>query len=330
MNPRQRTIAVLGANGRLGRQAVQAFHEAGWQVRAVTRDGNGSFPPGVETVAADAGSEEQLVAATRGAGFVFNGLNPVYTAWKREVMKMARNVIAAAHVNDCIHLFPGNVYNFGTGLPAELTEETPQRPDHGKAQIRAEAESFFAEAAERLGVRTLVLRAGDFFGGPGRGSWFDLVITSALKKDKVTYPGPRDLVHAWAYLPDLCRGFVALAENAEGLGRFETFHFGGHNITGAELHASIERAAGHPLKAAGFPWAIIRLGGLVYPMWREIAEMAYLWRRPHAMNGARLETVTGPLAKTPLDMAVRQSLKDLGLPVATGQSGRAAIASLAA
>jgi nucleoside-diphosphate-sugar epimerase len=330
MTDTKRSIAVLGANGRLGHQAALAFHQAGWQVRAVTRKGDGEFPEGVEQVAADAGNEEQLIAATRGVGFIFNGLNPLYTDWQREVMVMARNVIAAAHVNNCAHLFPGNVYNFGTSLPENLTEETPERPDHRKARIRAEAEAFFAESAETLGVKTLVLRAGDFFGGAGRGSWFDLVITSALKRGKVSYPGPRDVVHAWAYLPDFARAFVALAENADGLSRFERFHFGGHNITGTELHAALERATGRALKLGGFPWAIVRLGGLVYPMWREIGEMAYLWRRPHRMIGAKLETVTGPLPGTPLDIAVRESLKALDLPVAAAASGYPAIASMAA
>lgn len=330
MTDRKRTIAVLGANGRLGAVAARAFHQAGWQVRAVTRSGGGDFPEGVEKVAADARDEARLVAATRGAGFIFNGLNPLYTNWARDVMPMARNAVAAAHVNDAVHLFPGNVYNFGSALPEALSEDVAQRPDHRKARIRAEAEAFFAELAERLGVQTLILRAGDFFGGPRRGSWFDLVITAGLAKGKVTYPGPRDRVHAWAYLPDLTRAFVALAENAGGLSRFETFHFGGHNITGEELVAALEAATGRKLKASAFPWPVVRLGGLVYPMWRETGEVAYLWDKPHRMNGERLETVTGALSQTPLVTAIRDALKELGLPVAARAPAYPAIASMAA
>lgn len=330
MDKAAKSIAILGANGRLSRQAVTAFHRAGWRVRAVTRAGTGDFPEGVEKVAADARNEAQLIAATRGVDFIFNGLNPKYTEWESEVMVMARNVIAAAHVNDAIHLFAGNVYNFGRDLPEHLSEETGERPDHRKARIRAEAEALFAQAAETQGVQTIVLRAGDYFGGDGRGSWFDLVITPGLKRGKMVYPGPLDVVHAWAYLPDFARAFVALAENARGLSRFERFHFGGHNITGAELRASIERAMGAPVKLSGFPWPLVRLGGLVYPMWREIAEMAYLWRRPHRMSSEKLETVTGPLPATPLDIAVRDSLKALGLPVAAGEPHYRAIASMAA
>ena len=32
-------IAIFGANGNIGHQAVEAFGKAGWQVRAVTRQG---------------------------------------------------------------------------------------------------------------------------------------------------------------------------------------------------------------------------------------------------------------------------------------------------
>ncbi|MCB1465110.1 MAG: NmrA family NAD(P)-binding protein [Nitratireductor sp.] len=316
MNSKTGSIAVLGANGRLGREAVHAFHEAGWRVRAVSRTGNGDFPQGVEQFAADAGDEAQVIAATRGVDFIFNALNPLYPAWQREVMVMARNVIAAAHANDAVHLFPGNVYNYGTALPQELTDETPERPDHKKARIRAEAERFFAEAAETLGVQTIVIRAGDYYGGDGRGSWFDLIIAPALKRGKVTYPGPRDVVHSWAYLPDFARSFVAIAQNARGLSRFERFNFGGHNVTGNELVAALETATGRKLKVSGFPWPLLRIGGIFHPMWREVGEMAYLWQRPHRMNGERLETVTGPLRHTPLVQALRQSLRQLDLPVA--------------
>lgn len=34
------TVLILGANGRFGRVATQAFAHAGWQVRAASRKGN--------------------------------------------------------------------------------------------------------------------------------------------------------------------------------------------------------------------------------------------------------------------------------------------------
>ena len=53
-------------------------------------------------------------------------------------------------------------------------------------------------------------------------------------------------------------------------------------------------------------------GGLLVPMWREIAGMAYLWRVPHALDGTHLEHTLGPLYSTPLSEALRASLRRLG------------------
>jgi nucleoside-diphosphate-sugar epimerase len=305
-------VAILGANGRLGREAALAFRDAGWKVRAIARTGKGPIA-GIEHATADAMAAEELIEATRGCDAMFNGLNPPYTQWREFVLPMARNVIAAAKVHGALHLFPGNVYNFGTTIPAQLNEATPFAPDHAKARIRVEAEALFAQAAARDGVRTIVIRAGDFFGGAGTGSWFDQALASKLDRGKFVYPGSLDIEHAWAYLPDLARAFVAVAERGAKLPAFDTFHFGGHNVTGRQMLAACEIAIGAKLKSGAIPWPLLRLAGLFSPMMREVSAMAYLWRRPHALTGAKLEAFAGPLAQTPLEEAVRQALADLGI-----------------
>jgi nucleoside-diphosphate-sugar epimerase len=243
-------------------------------------------------------------------------------------MPMARNAIAAAKANGLVHLFPGNVYNFGSAIPAHPIEETPFVGDHAKAAVRVEAEALFEKAARDDGVKTLILRAGDFFGGDGRGSWFDLVIAKDIAKGKFTWPGARDIVHAWAYLPDLARAFVALAEHADELPAFARFHFGGHKVTGNEMHAAAEAALGRKLKAGSLPLTVMRLLGWFSPTMAATSEMAYLWRRPHRLTGEKLEAVIGRLPRTPLAQAIAEALGDLGIKPAA--SARAAMRTLAA
>jgi hypothetical protein len=169
-------------------------------------------------------------------------------------------------------------------------------------------------------LRSIVIRAGDFFGA-GSGSWMDLVITKSLRQGKLVYPGPLNLVHAWAYLPDLARAFAAAASRADALPAYADLGFAGYALTGAELLASIERGAaslglaprGGAFKHGSMPWAVLKLGGLVVPMWREIAAMSYLWHVPHALDGTALERVVGPLRTTPLDVAMRGGLARAGL-----------------
>ena len=58
----------------------------------------------------------------------------------------------------------------------------------------------------------------------------------------LTYPGDPALGHSWAYLPDLGRAFVRIAEARADLERFDRLHFAGHFLTGNELARSAERA----------------------------------------------------------------------------------------
>lgn len=305
-------VAVLGASGGFGGVAARAFRDAGWRVRAITRTGKGPIA-GVEYATADALRDKELIAATADCEVIVNGLNPPYPQWRELVQALARNVMAAAEANGALHLFPGNVYNFGTTIPPRPTEATPFAPDHEKAQIRVAAEKLFAERAQAGRARTAVIRAGDFFGGQGAGSWFPIAIASKLAKGKFVYPGSLDIEHAWAYLPDLARAFVAVAERGAKLPAFDTFHFGGHNVTGRQMLAACEIATGAKLKTGGVPWPLLRLAGLFSPLMREVSAMAYLWRRPHALTGTKLEAFAGPLAQTPFDEAVRQALADLGI-----------------
>lgn len=310
-----RTIAVLGANGRLSREAARAFHRAGWHVIAITRSGQSdalASLDGIELRAADALDCQAVIAATAGADVIFNGLNPPYTDWAEKALPMAENALAAAEKHDALHLFPGNVYNFGSRLPEILTPKTPFRPDHRKARIRCEMEALFEQAAASGRVKTVILRAGDFFGGDGTGSWFDLVIAKRAGKGIFTWPGRADIPHAWAYLPDLADAFVRVTEKADILPGFSRFHFAGHNTSGIEMHAAAEKAMGRRLKRASLPGFMLKIAGLFSPMMRETGQVFYLWQKPHRMDGAALEAVIGPLPHTPLDLAVRDALKALG------------------
>ena len=315
------SILILGANGRLGLAAAQAFTAAGWQVIAPLRHAPAAgLPVGVRVLQTPIEQTEQLARQAAGASLALVAVNPPYTAWAQQLLPLARCGMAIAERLGARLLLPGNVYNFGEEMPARLTEDTPQRAAGRKGRLRIALEAEIAQRCAAGPLRATVLRAGDFYGA-GSGSWLDLAIVKPLRAGKLVYPGPTDLPHAWAYLPDLARAFVALAGRAPAAcGPFERFHFAGHTMTGAELLAHIERAAAAlgiaPQKAwvhGGLPWGVIRLGGLLVPMWRELAEMEYLWRVPHALDGAALARAVAPLASTPPAEALRAALLALGL-----------------
>lgn len=309
-----KTIAVLGAKGRLSSQIVKAFHNDGWQVIAITRNGDArKLAPEIEQRSANALDRRKLITATRGADVIFNGLNPAYTRWHKDAMRMANNVMAAAKAHGASHLFPGNVYNFGRNIPIICDEQSSFEATTRKGTIRIEMEALFKNSAKQFGVQTIILRAGDFYGGSKRGSWFDLALVSKLDKSVFTYPGPMDIPHSWAYLPDMAANFVKLAHNLDGLGRFETFGFPSHTMTGLEIKNHLQAITGRKLKNAGLPWKLIKIGGLVIPIWREISEMSYLWEKEHRISGERLETFLGEVQNTNPRIAIENSLASLGI-----------------
>ena len=308
------TIAVVGATGRLGSAVAREAGRRGHRVIAISRSGQAAHAgPGAEQRAVDVTQGDALARAVDGADVVFNGLNPPYPKWKRQALPLLDAVLSASRRSGALHLFPGNVYNFGTDLPPLLTEATARSADTRKGAIRIAMEKRMEAAAGADGPRSFVLRAGDFFGGPVPGAWFDLAFASKLRAGKVVHPGPMDRVHAWAYLPDLAHAFVDLAERHGTLPAFGSAGFAGHAVTGAQMHAALERAVGGRLRTAGLPWPLLRALGLVQPMMREVAEMAYLWQRPHAIDGAGLEALIGVSPTTPLDMAVRAAVADQSL-----------------
>jgi nucleoside-diphosphate-sugar epimerase len=219
-------------------------------------------------------------------------------------------------------MLPGNVYNFGAAMPALLREDTPQRPSTRKGEIRVAMERLIEQRTAGGRFTASVLRAGDFFGA-GTGNWFDQAIVKSLRAGKLVYPGPLNLPHAWAYLPDLARAFVRVAQQPQHA-PFAAWHFEGHTLTGAELLAVIETQAAalglapaRGFKRGGLPWGAIAAIGLLVPIWRELARMSYLWRVPHALDGRRLAALPGLAASpTPIHEAVRDALLALGFGTA--------------
>ncbi len=305
-------IIIFGAKGRLGSEALRAFHRASWTVVAVVRKHSdmSHLSPDIEVRYADAMIESEVVAAAKGADFILNALNPPYTEWARLCIPMLKNVLKAAHMHKATHLFIGNVYNFGEAMPDLLERDTAQVAETRKGKVRIEMESLIKTASEQESVQSLIIRAGDFFGGKGLGSSFDLVIARSLKKNIVTYPGPLDRVHAWAYLPDLAKAFVKVAQEKDSFSLFEVFNFEGHAITGEEMVGALNRSMGKTLTTKGMPWGLIKVVGWVHPMFREIYEMAYLWKRPHRLKG---DALFGEKEyRSDLDLAVRDALCDIG------------------
>lgn len=318
-----RSVLILGARGRFGRAAALAFAQAGWQVVAQMRPGGKPVPlPGVQWIEAAPDDTSALAAVAPQASMVVQALSPVYThkAWRVEVPRLTRAAIDISRKLGATLMLPASVYNYGQTMPQRLREDTPQAATTVKGLLRIASEKQIEEATRDGRMKAVVIRGGDFFGS-GTGSWFDLAMVKGIAQGKFTYPGPMDVPTTWAYLPDMARSFVAVAERAADLPAFDVFHFAGLTLTGQDWVNALTGVAreqgwvpqGSPLRVSSLPWPLVRLAGLVVPMAAALSEMRYLWRTPYTLINTRMAALVGPEPRTPLDQALRAALAEQGL-----------------
>ncbi|WP_052731986.1 NAD-dependent epimerase/dehydratase family protein [Devosia geojensis] len=299
-------IVILGINGHVGHAAAEAFAAAGWQVTGFGRS-NRQPVAGVEFVAGDADDVAALKAAIADADVVFNGLNLPYDKWfdGRAEAQLAR-VIEAMGASGKTMLFPGNVYNYAASETL-LTPDTPERPERPRGEIRLRMEAMLKAAAARGAFQTIVVRAGDFFGPGSHNDYLDLLILREAAKGRVALAA-HEVPHSWAYLPDLGRAFVAVAERREELAGYEAFHFAGHFVTSGEVFEAIQAVSPKMLTRVPTPWTMLSLLGLAMPLMREIVKMRYLWDNPMRLADPRLEAILGPDFGTPFDEAMGRTV----------------------
>ncbi|MCR9127484.1 MAG: epimerase [Rhodobacteraceae bacterium] len=281
-----RTVLILGASGRFGHNAARAFEAAGWTLRRFDR------------------TRDSLQQAAQGVDVIVNAWNPAYPKWARQVPDLQRAVQAAARATDALVIVPGNVYVFGAATPAPWSALSAHAATNPLGRIRIEMERGYRQS----GVRTLILRSGDFLDTRASGNWFDSIIAKSLPKGVFTYPGRPDVPHAWAYLPDLARATVALAGIGRDLPTFCDVPFEGYTMSGDQMAAELARVTGRPLRLKRMSWLPLRLAAPVWPMGRSLIEMSYLWNTPHSLSPDRFAALLPGFRPTPPNEALAQAI----------------------
>lgn len=284
-----RTALILGSSGRFGHHIARALARHGWAIRKFDR------------------ARDTLPEASMGVELIVNAWNPPYSQWQAKVPELTTNVIAAAKASGAAVMIPGNIYVYGKDLPPVLTPDTPHRATNLLGRIRRQMEAAYRDA----GVKTVILRAGDYIDTDASGNWFDKIIAAKIGEGRFSYPGPLDQPHAWAYLPDVAEAGALLADQLDGLPAFSDVTFEGFALTGAEMAEAIARATGRPVRARRMAWLPIHLAR---PFWKEakhLVEMRYLWQRPHRVDGRALAARVPGFTPTSLEDAMRKAVMPL-------------------
>ena len=311
----QNSVTILGVNGRIGQYAARAFLAAGWQVTGFGRE-NRIDLPGMGFYKGNADSVEDIRAACSGSAVVVNALNLPYDKWENgRYEAQMRTVLAALRGSGKTVLYAGNIYNYGAKQHV-ITPDTPQQPAREKGRIRKRLEEMLAEATVTDNLQVLIVRAPDFFGPDVEGTVFDYAL-----------PGKLQLGHSWAYLPDLGRAFVRVAEVRASLPRFEALLFRGYFVTGQQMVDTIQRALPKKLSVRPLPWWLLRLMGIGMPVVRELVKMRYLWEEPHELRDDHLDAILGPDFATPFEEAVAATVRSCLPPSAVHDAGNVSAAA---
>ena len=282
----KQTVLILGASGRFGHNAVDAFTQAGWITRTYDR------------------SQHNLLQAAQGADVIVNAWNPAYPDWQKQLPGLHAEVIAVASQTGATVIVPGNVYVFGQKTPAPWSTTTPHNAKNLLGCLRIDMEAAY----RRSGVQTILLRAGDFLDTEASGNWFDQIMIKSLAKGGFTYPGTPDIPHAWAYLPDLCRAAVQLAQMRDKLPIYSDIPFPGYTASGAEVAAALARVTGRAVRVKPMAWLPVQL---LRPFWRvapRLLEMRYLWDTPHSLDGTLFTSLLPGFQATPLETALASAI----------------------
>ncbi|MEM9188745.1 MAG: epimerase [Myxococcota bacterium] len=283
-----KSVLILGSSGRTGRHASRAFKAAGWEVRRFQRN------------------VDDPSTASAGCQVIVNGMNPPhYHAWDRIVPEITELALTAARASGATVLLPGNVYNFGAE-GGVWSEDTPHRPCTRKGRIRVEMEEAYRES----GVRTIVLRAGNFIDPARQGDIMSYLLKD-FRKGRVTRLGPSHIPQAWAYLPDWAHAAVGLAEQRDTLSTFEDVPFPGHTFSYEDLRRALEPISDRPLRLSPFPWWLMKLASPVWELGREMSEMRYLSDTPHELSGKKFSQLLPEFEATTLSTVMTAALPEV-------------------
>ncbi|MBL8555203.1 MAG: NAD(P)H-binding protein [Phenylobacterium sp.] len=313
----RRQALVIGATGGVGGATADRLLADGWRVRALNRNpetaAQRSGRGGLEWVAGDAMVAADVATAAEGCDIIVHGANPPgYRNWAGLQLPMLASTIAAAKAGGARVLFPGTVYNYGEDAFPRIDERSEQHPATRKGRIRVAMEALLRGS----GVPVLILRTGDFFGPRPGNNWMSQgLVRPGRPPTSVMYPGPLDVPHAWAYLPDVAETFVRLL--ATDLAAFDVFQMQGQEVDGHQLVAGLEAAVGGPVAVRRLPWLGLHMAAPFNESLREMLEMRYLWERPVLLDNRRLVAKLGAEPRTSLAEALRAALAGQGSLPAT-------------
>ncbi len=280
---------VIFGYGPTGRAAADRLLAEGREVVVAQRHAPPALPHGATFVACDALDREAVVkTAGQGCQFVVTIGFPYDGAVWREVWpKAIGNFIAACEATGARMVFIDNLYMYGPQT-APLIETMPLTTYGRKPAARAVATRIWMQACAEGRARVVALRAPDFY-GPGVGASYlgDTSIGAMAKGKAALFIGSPDILHDYAYVPDIGRAVTSLLaapDSAYG----QAWHVPcAPTRTTHEILQLAADALGVRLRLNILPAFFLGPLGLAVPFVREVKEMRFTFDRPYRVDSGK-------------------------------------------
>jgi nucleoside-diphosphate-sugar epimerase len=303
---------VIFGTGAIGLATLDALRRRGETARLVNRSGHARVPDDVEVIGGDARDPAFTAEVTRGAGVVYQTLNPPYAEWTAQFPLLQAGVLTAAEATGARLVSMENVYMYGRPAGRPLTEDRAYEAHTRKGQLRGRMARDLLAAHDAGRVEVAIGRASDYFGprGGAQSNLGDRVFPAALKGRTATVLGDPDQPHSYTYVPDIGEGLAVLGEHPEAPGQVWHLPNDPDTRTTRQLVDIAYRHAGQPRgKLRRLPPVLLRALGRVNPTVRELVEMQYQFDEPFVVDSSKIAEELGVEA-TPVEQALADTLQE--------------------
>lgn len=300
-------LQVVFGTGQVGLALANHLASSGRPTQSVSRHRPPELAPSVDWCGADAADTESAVNAAKGASVIYQCLGAPYTRWPELFPPLQRAVLAAAERTGALLVTLENVYAYGPTGGAPMTESLPLKATTSKGRVRAAMTAELLAAAQSGPIRIAIGRASDFFGAGATESTLGArVFGNAVAGKRADFIGDPDLPHTYSYVPDIAAGLAVLGTDQRAVG--QVWHLPGpETLTTRAVLELLASEVGHPVPVRSVPKLLLRALGLVNPMMRGLAEMAYEFEEPFVLDTTKYESTFGA-AGTPLAEAIKATV----------------------
>lgn len=295
---------ILGASGGIGIPLAKALANYTTDIRLVSRN-----PKKVNETdvlhPADLTNFSTIDAAVAGSEVVYVTIGFEYSTkvWQAVWPPFIDAVIAACARHNAKLVFFDNVYMYDHNQLANMTEDTPMRPQSAKGKVRKQLVERIWRAVENGEIDALIARAADFLAT--NNSFYAQAVLANFKNGK-----PADWLisekhqHNFTYVADAGRAVALLGNTPDAYN--QTWHLPSTETKSGkqwiELAAKIAGVAPKYRVAAGW---MVSLLGLWMPVMREMKEMTYQLGTDYYLNSDKFHSRFA-FECTPTEVAVKE------------------------